>query len=243
VIGGRVHVAAAQVVEDRAEARGQGLDARDVLLGDRWPRGIDQKDAGSPSLAGGAAMTRTVRTGPVATLRPAVDADVTAIATIWHRGWCDGHLGHVPDTVLRHRRPADFFARIPARLPATTVATIDARVIGFVTTHVDEIEQLYVTAAARGTGVADVLLAHGEAVIAASFDRAWLAVIAGNTRARRFYARNGWSDAGPFEYPAQAAGDATIMVPAHRYEKHLVASIGIRPRCRSRRYDRMAPQK
>jgi hypothetical protein len=42
---------------------------------------------------------------------------------------------------------------------------------------------------------------------------AWLAVVAGNTRARRFYAKLGWRDQGPFIYLAQA-GTGTVPVPA-----------------------------
>jgi hypothetical protein len=41
--------------------------------------------------------------------------------------------------------------------------------------------------------------------------------VAGNTRARRFYARLGWQDRGSFTYQAQTA-TGTFAVPAHRYE-------------------------
>jgi hypothetical protein len=75
----------------------------------------------------------------------------------------------------------------------------------------------YVDEAARG-GAAVALLDHGEQVIAARFDVAWLAVVAENTRARRFYARQGWSDSGAFDYAAQIGG-GTVPVPARRYEK------------------------
>jgi GNAT superfamily N-acetyltransferase len=77
-------------------------------------------------------------------------------------------------------------------LGTTTVATIGPVVVGFVALHDDEVEQLYVDAAARGTGVAAALLAHGESVIGATHDRAWLAVVPGNARARRFYELAGW---------------------------------------------------
>jgi ribosomal protein S18 acetylase RimI-like enzyme len=167
--------------------------------------------------------TNAAPTTPTIVLRPAADPDGDAIAVLWHRGWRDGHLGHVPADLLAHRHLRDFQERVPARLPTTTVATLDARIIGFVTTHADEIEQLYVDAAARGTGTADMLLRHGETVIAVEFERAWLAVVAGNTRARRFYERNGWSDAGPFDYPAEGADGTTVSVPVRRYEKRLAA--------------------
>lgn len=169
-------------------------------------------------------MTYEAVTARSAMLRPATAADVEAIATIWQRGWRDGHLGHVPTILLRHREPGYFLERVPARLDTTTVATIDADPVGFVVTHDDEIEQLYVDVSARGSGVADALLQQGETVISARHDRAWLAVVAGNTRARRFYERSGWADTGAFDHLAHATGDTTVSVPALRYEKHLLPS-------------------
>jgi hypothetical protein len=65
----------------------------------------------------------------------------------------------------------------------------------------------------------------------ASFDRraaerighTWVAEragVAGNSRARRFYARLGWRDRGPFTYLAESA-TGTVPVPAHRYEREV----------------------
>lgn len=168
-------------------------------------------------------MTHAVPIAPPATLRPAVEADLDAIASLWHRGWFDGHHGHVPSALLPHRRLDDFRRRAPARLDSTTVATatVDSGIVGFVVVRDDELEQLYVDGSARGSGVAGALLRHGETVIAARHDRAWLAVVAGNLRARRFYERNGWSDAGEFDYPARTAAGVTVAVPARRYQKLL----------------------
>jgi hypothetical protein len=39
-------------------------------------------------------------------------------------------------------------------------------------------------------------------------------------RARRFYERRGWTDDGPFEYPAEG-GSEPVQVPAQRYVKTL----------------------
>lgn len=152
------------------------------------------------------------------TVRPARTGDVEAIAAVWNDGWREAHLGHLPAEIEAHRRPEGFLRRAVANLPATAVADVGGRVVGFVTTHGDEVEQVYVAPEARATGAADLLLRHGERRIAERFGRAWLAVIAANTRARRFYERNGWSDAGPFPYEA-AAGSGTVSVHAHRYEK------------------------
>jgi GNAT superfamily N-acetyltransferase len=153
-------------------------------------------------------------------LRPAANGDVEPIASLWHDGWLDGHDGHVPAALHRHRRLDQFRRRVPGRLATTTVATDESGIVGFVTVRGDEIEQLYVAGPARGSGAADALLRHGEDVIAERFDVAWLAVVGGNTRARRFYGRNGWSDAGAIEYPAQTAA-GSIPVASRRYEKGL----------------------
>ena len=161
-------------------------------------------------------------------LRPAREDDVETIATLWHSGWRDGHVGHVPDALLPHRGLDDFRRRVPPRIPETTVATIDGQVVGFVTVREDEVEQVYVSAAARGTGVAATLMRHAEQVIARRFDVAWLSVAVGNARARRFYERSGWSDAAALDYRAEIEG-GTLPVPCRRYEKQ-VRSLGAAPR-------------
>jgi GNAT superfamily N-acetyltransferase len=153
-------------------------------------------------------------------LRPALAEDAAAIATIWHAGWADGHLGHVPDTLAAHRRPEDFARLAAARVAETTVAASGGEVVGFVTVVGDEVEQVYVARAARGSGVAAALLAHAEAVVAARAPVAWLAVVAGNARARRFYERSGWRDAGPITYRAEIDG-GRFEVPCRRYERHV----------------------
>jgi ribosomal protein S18 acetylase RimI-like enzyme len=156
-------------------------------------------------------------------LRGATPADVDAIAAVWHAGWRDGHLGHVPAALHPHRTLWHFRERVPPRLRTTTVATIGSAVVGFVVVHDDEIEQVYVAEETRGSGVADALLARGESIIAEGHDRAWLAVVAGNARARRFYQRNGWRDLGAIDYPAETAG-GPLSVPCRRYEKRVASA-------------------
>lgn len=159
------------------------------------------------------------------TVRPAVEADHPAIAGIWRDGWADGHLGHVPDALVEHRGAADFARLAAARIDGSAVAVIGGAVVGFVTVADDEVEEVYVAAAARGSGVAGALLREGECrVAAAGFAVAWLAVVAGNVRARRFYERSGWRDAGLFAYRAEIAG-ARLEVPCHRYEKAVRAGV------------------
>jgi len=104
-----------------------------------------------------------------------------------------------------------------------TVAVVDGEVAGFVLVVGAEVEQVYVSSDYRGRGVADALLLEAERqVLANGHAEAWLAVVAGNARARAFYERAGWRDEGPFGYAA-ATEDGPIAVPCHRYTKRVAA--------------------
>lgn len=152
-------------------------------------------------------------------LRPASAADAGAIAIIWSRGWRDGHEGHVSDELVAARTDESFRSRAAERVGDTVVASLDGVIAGFVMVVEDEVEQVYVAREHRGTGVAAALLTGAERMVAGKgHRRAWLAVAAGNTRARRFYERNGWIDEGPIRYPAATAG-GPVWVVAHRYAK------------------------
>jgi len=155
-------------------------------------------------------------------VRRATADDVGVVARIWHTGWGDGHLGHVPPDLVRYRNLEQFVSRARDRLDCTWVAVSFERVIGFVVVKGDEVEQIYVDRPARGTGVAAALLHTAEAEIRrAGHRRAWLAVVAGNERARSFYSRLGWGDAGPFSYLA-VTDVGSFPVPSHRYEIDLI---------------------
>lgn len=153
------------------------------------------------------------------TLRSARPEDAETIAEIWRLGWRDGHLGLVPDELVEVRTDESFSKRASERIGDTTVATVHGAVAGFVMVVGDEVEQVYVSASHRGTGVAGALIAEAERQVSANgHGKAWLAVVAGNARARAFYERSGWADEGPFDYPA-AGPDGPIAVPCHRYTK------------------------
>jgi RimJ/RimL family protein N-acetyltransferase len=62
-------------------------------------------------------------------------------------------------------------------------------------------------------------MAEAERQVSANgHDKAWLAVVAGNRRARAFYERAGWRDEGAFDYAA-ATERGPVAVPCHRYTK------------------------
>jgi GNAT superfamily N-acetyltransferase len=163
-------------------------------------------------------------------LRPASPADAEAVAAIWLIGWRDGHLGHVPSDLVAVRTPQSFSSRAAERVEDTVVAVVDGVVAGFVMVVADEVEQVYVAASYRGSGVAGALLAEAERLVRqGGHDRAWLAVATGNARARRFYERQSWTDEGPFDYPA-GGPDGPIPVPCHRYMKYVSDSGSAEPR-------------
>jgi ribosomal protein S18 acetylase RimI-like enzyme len=162
-----------------------------------------------------------------ADLRPARPEDAPQIAKIWHLGWRDGHLGHVPQTLVAARTPESFRTRAADLIAETVVAEAAGEVAGFVIVTGAEVEQVYVAARHRGTGIAPQLLEEAERIVAAGgHEEAWLAVVAGNKRARRFYQRLGWADGGPFTHRAPN-GAETIPVPAHRYVKRLQVGSGM----------------
>jgi putative acetyltransferase len=155
------------------------------------------------------------------TLRPGTPADAAAVAEIWHEGWHVAHPGHVPDGLTERRTLEAFHDRSARRVADTSVAQVGGRVAGFIMVVGDEVEQVYVGRDFRGRGVADVLLLEAERQVAANGHQvAWLAVASGNARARAFYEKQGWADAGYLPYEVEALGERFIS-PCQRYEKRV----------------------
>ena len=155
------------------------------------------------------------------TLRPAVPDDMATVADIWHRAWHSAHPGHVPDGLTAARTLEAFHDRTPSRVADTTVAEVDGRVVGFTMVDGNEVEQVFVDPDLHGSGIAAVLLEAAEHRVAeAGHDVAWLAVVVGNARARRFYEKHGWADVADLPYPVTALG-APYISPCRRYEKRV----------------------
>jgi GNAT superfamily N-acetyltransferase len=117
-------------------------------------------------------------------LRPAPAADAATVAAFWGQGWRDGNLGNVPDALVAVRTPESFRTRAAERVADTTVAELDGEVAGFVLVVGDQVEQVYLSVVHRGGGIAALLLAEAERLVASGGHQlAWLAVVPGNTRA------------------------------------------------------------
>ncbi len=108
-------------------------------------------------------------------IRKAASSDVGTIARIWHIGWADGHVGHVPPELLPYRSHEEqFVSRARDRVDSMWVAESHGRIVGFVAVKGNEVEHIYVDRTARGTGVAAMLLRTAEAEIRrAGHRRAW----------------------------------------------------------------------
>jgi ribosomal protein S18 acetylase RimI-like enzyme len=155
------------------------------------------------------------------TLRPAVPEDMATVADIWHRAWHTSHPGHVPNGLTAARNLAAFHDRTPARVADTTVAELDGVVVGFIMIDGDEVEQIFIDPARQGSGLASLLLTEAERqVAAAGYGVAWLAVAIGNTRARAFYEKRGWTNEEDLPYEVVAEG-TTYISPCRRYVKDL----------------------
>jgi ribosomal protein S18 acetylase RimI-like enzyme len=160
-------------------------------------------------------------------VRAAEPGEVDCLARVWFDGWQDAHLEILPAELRRFRTLESFTERLHAALQHVRVAGPVGEPVGFSIVKDDELYQLYVSATARGTGVAAALIADAEARIAQSgVTRAWLACAIGNERAARFYEKHGWRRIGTMVSQLETP-DGIFPLEVWRYEKHL--SPAIRP--------------
>lgn len=126
-------------------------------------------------------------------VRAATGRDHKAIVRLWHQGWHDAHSHLVPGEILAFRMPMHFELWLKEAKDQFYIAT-GRGLLGFVSVRDAEIVKLYVGENARGTGVARALLSFGEQILLKDgIKEAELFCMAGNTRAQRFYEREGWS--------------------------------------------------
>ena len=130
-------------------------------------------------------------------IRPALPDEHRALARLWHAGWHEAHAAYVPAELTRLRTFETFLDRIAVFEDRLRVAGPAGRPLGFCVIQDNEIYQIYVSRAARGTGIAAALLGDGEARLRQSgVTRARLDCVVENARAISFYKKHGWESAG-----------------------------------------------
>jgi GNAT superfamily N-acetyltransferase len=150
-----------------------------------------------------------------------VTADTAPLALLWHQAWHDAHAAITPAALVARRTPGSFAARLATIDDRLRVAGPDGAPLGLCIIDGDEVDQLYVAAAARGTGLAAALLRDAEARLRATgITEARLDCAAGNDRAARFYTREGWQPAGRASVAAHAT-DPAILIDVMLFRKRL----------------------
>ncbi|HEX6285194.1 MAG TPA: GNAT family N-acetyltransferase [Pyrinomonadaceae bacterium] len=154
-------------------------------------------------------------------VRRAEEGEIDKLAKIWYDGWQDAHAEIVPEELKRDRTPESFGPRMRAMLANVGVVGPVGAPVGFYMVKDDELYQLYVSAEARGAGVAAALIADAEARLQQNgVETAWLACAIGNDRAARFYEKSGWRRMGNMTNHLElATGPYELQV--WRYEKRL----------------------
>ena len=126
-------------------------------------------------------------------VRIAAESEFEHLARLWHDGWWDAHAQILPRELARHRTLESFEHRLRSSAQHLRVIGPMNHAVGLCITKGDELNQLYVSGAARGGDVALALLNDGEMRIRnAGWRRGWLACAIGNNRAARFYEKSGW---------------------------------------------------
>lgn len=129
--------------------------------------------------------------------RNADPQDIAPLAVVWHDAWHHAHDEFVPAELKALRTLQEFTDRLNNPDHQFITAGPFGAPLGLCLVKKDELSQIFISAKAQGTGLADKLLNEGERQItAAGFKRGWLDCVKENTRALRFYERSGWRVSG-----------------------------------------------
>ena len=154
-------------------------------------------------------------------VRNAEEHEIDHLANLWYQGWLDAHEQIVPLELKRIRTPESFASRLKALLPSVRVVGQTGAPLGFHILKDDELYQLYVSAEARGAGVAAALIADAENLLSESgYETGWLACAIGNDRAARFYEKSGWRRVGNMINHLETENEV-FDLEVWRYEKSL----------------------
>lgn len=155
--------------------------------------------------------------------RRAEPNEIGPTTDMWHDIWHETQAPFVPDDLIRLRTKDDFHVRLVHMADRLRVIGPDGAPFGLCVIDEDQLDQLCVARAARGTGAAQALLEDGESrLFANGTSRAHLDCLIENIAARRFYARHGWQERG-IEPVALKTSTGTFQIDCMVLEKRLVA--------------------
>ena len=154
-------------------------------------------------------------------IRNAETSEIGLLAQLWYDGWQDAHSRILPVELARIRTLESFKERLAQLLQNVRVVGPVGKPLGLCVSKDDELYQLFVSAEARGKGVAAALIADAEERFAQNgVETAWLACAIGNDRAARFYEKSGWHRAGTMINKAETP-NGEFPLEVWRYEKAL----------------------
>ena len=126
-------------------------------------------------------------------IRRADPSEMPALARRWFNAWREAHEAYVPADLTRIRTLASFEERLRRFGDALRVVGPMGAPLGLCVVKGDELNQLFTSPEARGSGAAQALIVDAEArVAAAGHPVIWLDVVIENARAIRFYEKMGW---------------------------------------------------
>ncbi|WP_326569185.1 GNAT family N-acetyltransferase [Amycolatopsis rhabdoformis] len=173
-----------------------------------------------------------------AAVRPAVVADAPGIAHVHVASWQAAYAGLIPDDFLaglstsaREGFWTQTLATPQARHSVLVAETPDGTIAGFAasspsrdddaTPDTGELASIYLLPEFWSRGYGRTLHAHALTALATDFPTATLWVLAGNTRARGFYERTGWTLDGRTKVESVANGTVTLEEVRYRISPRL----------------------
>lgn len=159
------------------------------------------------------------------TPRKARPEDLEPLARLWFESWRDAHADILSPEIVADRSLDGFRQRL--RESSEAVRTIGGigKPLGLTVIDGAELNQFYVDREARGTGIATLLMKDAESRLReAGVAAAWLDCAIENSRAARFYEKQGWLMTGTvtITLPLQTG---RVPLDVWRFEKTLTPAI------------------
>ena len=154
-------------------------------------------------------------------VRSPAQAEAPAIAELWWKSWHSSHVDIVPNALVQLRTYESFVERAQENNNIIRVVGPINMPVGMCYVVGEEMQQLFVSELAKGTGAASLLIQDAELILKKSgVKTAWLACAVGNIRAERFYEKNDWINMGKMMEDLETS-EGVFKLETWRFEKEL----------------------